>query len=309
MDRLTEMAAFAAVVDQGGFTDAARKMGLSKSVISKHVSSLETRLGARLLNRTTRRVGPTDIGMAYYDRALRVLNDAGEADALVSAMQAEPAGLLRVTCATDFGVKRLSPLLAEFLNRYPRVSLDVALCQRRVEMVSEGFDVAIRFGPMEDSSLRARKLTETRMRLLASPQYLSRNGRPNAISELADFNLIHASHVASNSVWNLTASNGENRQIRAKGGLCINDGQCQLDAAISGLGIAYLPDFLTQGAQDAGQLVDVMPSLVPQQQEIYVVQPFHKYTQSKVRAFVDYLVQNISKCSQSDKADMPLTHV
>ena len=113
MDRLTEMEAFATVVDQGGFTDAARKMGISKSAVSKHISSLETRLGARLLNRTTRRVSPTEIGLAYYDRARRVLNDAGEADALVSSMQSEPTGLLRVSVATDFGSMHLSPVLGD----------------------------------------------------------------------------------------------------------------------------------------------------------------------------------------------------
>lgn len=296
MDRLTEMEAFAAVVDQGGFTDAAQKMGLSKSAISKHVSSLETRLGAQLLHRTTRRVGPTDIGLAYYDRARRVLNDAGEADALVSAMQAEPSGLLRVTCATDFGVKHLSPLLAAFLNRYPLVTLDVVLCQRRVELISEGFDLAIRVGPLEDSSLRARKLTETRMRLLASPDYLDRHGQPKTINQLTDFNLIHASKISSRCVWKLADLKGEIRHVRAKGGLCINDGQCQLDAAIAGLGIAYLPDFLSQEAQAKGLVVDAMPSLPQQVQGLYAVQPYHRFMPSKVRAFVDYLAQEIPRC-------------
>ncbi|MVO15194.1 LysR family transcriptional regulator [Parasedimentitalea huanghaiensis] len=295
MDRLTEMEAFAEVVDQGGFTDAAHKMGLSKSAISKHVSSLENRLGARLLNRTTRRVGPTDIGMAYYDRARRVLNDAGEADALVSAMQSEPAGLLRVTCATDFGVKHLSELLPEFLNLYPQVTLDVVLCQRRVELVSEGFDLAIRVGPLEDSSLRARKLTETRMRLLASPEYLAQRGRPKTINQLTDFNLIHASNISSRCVWKLEAPNGELRQVRAKGGLCINDGQCQLDAAIAGLGIAYLPDYLSQDALMSGEVEDAMPSLPRQVQDIYLVQPYHRIVQPKVRAFVEYLIQEVPK--------------
>lgn len=298
MDRLTEMEAFAAVVDQGGFTDAAQKMGLSKSAVSKHVSSLESRLGARLLNRTTRRVGPTDIGLAYYDRARRVLNDAGEADALVTAMQSEPSGLLRVTCATDFGVKHLSPLLADFLKRHPQVTLDVVLCQRRVELVAEGFDLAIWVGPLEDSSLRVRKLTETRMRLLASPEYLANHGCPKTISQLTRFNLIHASKVSSSCPWKLMAPSGEVRQVRAKGGLCINDGQCQLDAAIGGLGVAYLPDFLSKDARALGQVVDVMPSLPQQVQGIYAVQPFHRFMQPKVRAFIDFLVQEVPRYAE-----------
>ena len=169
MDRLTEMEAFATVVDQGGFTDATRKMGISKSAVSKHISSLETRLGARFLNRTTRRVSPTEIGLAYYDRARRVLNDAGEADALVSSMQSAPTGMLRVSVATDFGSMHLSPVLGDFLAQFPDVSVNLELDNRYIEMISEGYDAAIRVGEMEDSSLRARKIAETTIRMVASP--------------------------------------------------------------------------------------------------------------------------------------------
>ncbi|MFT4915679.1 MAG: DNA-binding transcriptional LysR family regulator, partial [Yoonia sp.] len=161
MDRLTEMEAFATVVDQGGFTDAAKKMGISKSAVSKHVSSLEARLGARLLNRTTRRVSPTEIGLAYYDRARRVLNDAGEADALVTSMQSAPSGLLRISVATDFGVNHLSPVLGSFLTEFSDITVNMVLNNRYVELISEGFDMAVRIGELEDSTLRARKLTET----------------------------------------------------------------------------------------------------------------------------------------------------
>ena len=169
MDRLTEMEAFATVVDQGGFTDAAKKMGISKSAVSKHVSALEARLRARLLNRTTRRVSPTEIGLAYYDRARRVLNDAGEADALVTSMQSAPSGLLRISVATDFGVNLLSPILGDFLLEYPDITVNMVLNNRYVELISEGFDMAIRVGDLEDSSLRARKLTDTTKRMIGSP--------------------------------------------------------------------------------------------------------------------------------------------
>ncbi len=147
------MEAFATVVDQGGFTDAAKKMGISKSAVSKHVSSLEARLGARLLNRTTRGCRPTEIGLAYYDRARRVLNDAGEADALVTSMQSAPSGLLRISVATDFGVNLLSPILGEFLLEYPDITVNMVLNNRYVELISEGFDMAIRVGELEDSTL------------------------------------------------------------------------------------------------------------------------------------------------------------
>jgi len=290
MDRLTEMEAFATVVDQGGFTDAARKMGISKSAVSKHVSSLETRLGARLLNRTTRRVSPTEIGLAYYDRARRVLNDAGEADALVTAMQSAPSGMLRVSVATDFGVNHLSPILGGFLHEYPDITVNMVLNNRYVELISEGFDMAIRVGELEDSSLRARKLTETTKRMIASPDYFKKFGRPHKIDDLNDHKLLHYSNQAAGNVWKITAPSGEKRQVRTAGSLTVNDGQSLLNAAVGGLGIAYLPSFLYADYLREGLLEDAIPDLPVETQGIYAVYPPGRYTQPKVRAFIDFLV-------------------
>ncbi|MFV1874477.1 MULTISPECIES: LysR family transcriptional regulator [Nioella] len=290
MDRLTEMEAFATVVDQGGFTDAAKKMGISKSAVSKHVSSLETRLGARLLNRTTRRVSPTEIGLAYYDRARRVLNDAGEADALVTAMQSAPSGMLRVSVATDFGVNHLSPILGDFLHSYPDITVNMVLNNRYVELISEGFDMAIRVGELEDSSLRARKLTETTKRMIASPDYFRKFGRPERIDDLNDHKLLHYSNQAAGNVWKITAPSGEVRQVRTAGSLTVNDGQSLLNAAIGGLGIAYLPSFLYADAVRQGLLEDAIPDLPEETQGIYAIYPPGRYTQPKVRAFIDFLV-------------------
>ncbi|TBX15118.1 MULTISPECIES: LysR family transcriptional regulator [Nioella] len=290
MDRLTEMEAFATVVDQGGFTDAAKKMGISKSAVSKHVSSLETRLGARLLNRTTRRVSPTEIGLAYYDRARRVLNDAGEADALVTAMQSAPSGMLRVSVATDFGVNHLSPILGDFLHAFPDITVNMVLNNRYVELISEGFDMAIRVGELEDSSLRARKLTETTKRMIASPDYFKKFGRPERIDDLNDHKLLHYSNQAAGNVWKITAPSGEVRQVRTAGSLTVNDGQSLLNAAIGGLGIAYLPSFLYAEPMRQGLLVDAIPELPEETQGIYAIYPPGRYTQPKVRAFIDFLV-------------------
>jgi DNA-binding transcriptional LysR family regulator len=290
MDRLTEMEAFATVVDQGGFTDAARKMGISKSAVSKHVSSLESRLGARLLNRTTRRVSPTEIGLAYYDRARRVLNDAGEADALVSSMQSAPSGLLRISVATDFGVNHMSPILGDFLVDYPDITVNMVLNNRYVELISEGFDLAIRIGEMEDSSLRARKLTETTKRLIASPKYFEQFGRPEKIDDLNDHKLLHYSNQSAGNVWKLTAPSGEKRQVRTQGWLTVNDGQSLLNACVSGLGIAYLPSFLYAEALKDGLVEEAMPELPSESQGIYAVYPPGRYTQPKVRTFIDFLV-------------------
>ena len=290
MDRLTEMEAFATVVDQGGFTDAAKKMGISKSAVSKHVSSLEARLGVRLLNRTTRRVSPTEIGLAYYDRARRVLNDAGEADALVTSMQSAPSGLLRISVATDFGVNHLSPVLGDFLGEFPDITVNMVLNNRYVELISEGFDMAVRMGELDDSSLRARKLTETSLRMVAAPSYFEQYGQPQKIDDLNDHKLLHYSNQANAAVWKLTAPSGEKRQVRTAGWLTVNDGQSLLNAAISGLGIAYLPSFLCAQALADGQVAEALPDLPAETQGIYAVYPPGRFTQPKVRAFIDFLL-------------------
>ncbi len=295
MDRLTEMEAFATVVDQGGFTDAGKKMGISKSAVSKHVSSLEVRLGARLLNRTTRRVSPTEIGLAYYDRARRVLNDAGEADALVTSMQSVPTGLLRISVATDFGVNHISPILGEFLSEFPDITVNMVLNNRHAELIGEGFDMAIRIGEMEDSTLRARKLAETSRRMVASPGYLEQYGRPQKIDDLNDHKLLHYSNQANSAVWKLTAPSGEKRQVRTTGWLTVNDGQSLLNAAVSGLGIAYLPSFLCADALEKGLVEEAIPGLPFETQGIYAVYPSGRFTQPKVRTFIDFLVHSFAK--------------
>lgn len=290
-----EMEAFATVLDQGGFTDAARKMGISKSAISKYVSSLEARLGARLLNRTTRRVGPTEIGLAYYDRALRVLNDAGEADALVSSMQSNTSGLLRISVATDFGVNHLSPVLSHFLHKFPDISIDMVLSNRFAELISEGFDMAIRISEFDDSTLRVWKLGETTKRMIASPSYFRKYGHPQKIDELNEHRLLHYSSQAGNAVWKLTTPSGEKREVRTAGGFSTNDGQSLLNAAITGLGIAYLPYFLYAQTMTDGLVEEAMPHLPAETLGIYAVSPPGRSTEPKVGAFIEFLVQTFAE--------------
>ncbi|MDB9856990.1 LysR family transcriptional regulator [Amylibacter sp.] len=300
MDRLTEMEAFASVVDLGGFTDAARKMGLSKSAISKHVSSLEARLGARLLNRTTRRVSPTEIGLAYYDKARQVLDDAGEADAMVTSMQSTPRGSLRLSATSDFGVSHISKALGAFLNRYPEINVNMVLSDRNVDLLSEGFDLAIRIGEMQDSSLRARKLADTSMRVIGSPKYFYEHGVPQKIDDLAQHKLLHFSNQSSGNSWKITSASGEKRLIRAGGALTVNDGQSLLQAAEAGLGIAYLPSFLYHEAVEYGRLKAVLPDLPVEQLGIHVVYPPGLYTQPKLRAFIDFLVEHFKNKGPED---------
>jgi DNA-binding transcriptional LysR family regulator len=253
-----------------------------------------------LLNRTTRRVSPTDIGLAYYDRARRVLNDAGEADNLVTAMQSAPSGILRLAVPTDFGASHLSPILGQFLERYPDVSVNMVLKNRYVELISEGFDLAIRMGEMDDSSLRARKICETTQRLIAAPSYLAAQGRPQRIDDLNDHRLLYYSHNAASSVWKITAPSGEVRQVRSASWFSVNDGQSLLNAAVNGLGIAYLPSFLYAPALKAGLIEDVMPELPRDVQSLYAVYPSGRFTQPKVRALIDFLVTTFGHRSADD---------
>jgi len=295
MDRLTEMEAFAKVVDSGGFTDAAKKMGLSKSAVSKHVSSLEARLGARLLNRTTRRVSPTEIGLAYYDKAKQVLVDAIEADAMVSSMQVAPRGSLRLAASPDFGGNHLSSALGDFLGLYPEVSVDMVLSNQNLDPVADSYDLVIRVGQQQDSSIMAKKLASTQMKIVGSPRYFEKNGMPTRIDDLNHHSLLHYSNQPSGSVWKLKSNTGEMRSVRASGNLTANDGHSLLQAAEAGLGIAFLPCFLYHEKLENGSLIAAMDDLPEQSQDIYAMYPHGQYTQPKLRAFLDFLAEHFKE--------------
>lgn len=290
MDRLSEMEAFVSVVEQGGFTNAASKLGISKSAISKHVSGLETRLGVRLLNRTTRRVSPTELGLSYYDRAITILADARAADEMITAMQTTPKGALRISAPVDLGNNQLSRAVSEFLQKYPDVSINMTLDDTYVEIIAEGFDVAIRIGQLVDSSMRARKLSETTTKFIASKEYLDANGTPETIDDLAKHNLLHYSNLSTGNSWSITAPSGEERQVRAIGRLTVNNGGSLLKAAESGLGVARLPCFIIEDAITAGRVIPILENLPENKLGIHAVYPAGKFIQPILRAFIDFLV-------------------
>lgn len=292
MDRMTEMEAFVQVVDSAGFTDAARKMGLSKSAVSKHVAALEARLAVRLLNRTTRRVSPTELGLAYYDRARVVLTDALEADSMVTAMQERPKGALRVSAPVTFGVRQLSQAVASFLREYPEVDVNMILDDRFVELVAEGFDVAVRIGALADSSLKAKKLAETRVLMVASPEYLAQNGAPRSIDDLNAHRLLHYSHLSTGNFWRVRGPSGEERQMRVGGSLTVNNGEALMRAAEAGLGVVMLPSFIIGCAVAQGRLVEILPDRARELLGIYAVYPEGRFPQPKLRAFVDFLADH-----------------
>jgi DNA-binding transcriptional LysR family regulator len=300
MDRLTEMQAFVTVVDQGGFTDAARKLSVSKSAISKHVAALEDRLGARLLNRTTRRVSATEIGLAFYDRAIRVLSEAEEAEAMVTSMQDAPRGDLRVSAPLSFGLRRVTPAVAGFLKAYPDVTVHMVLDDRFAELVADGFDLAIRIGELADSSLRARRLGQVQLMMAASPDYLARHGTPDTLHDLQEHQLLHYSNSSTGNVWRLNGPNGEERQIRATGRLSVNNGDALMQAALAGIGIATIPDFIIGDALLTGKLVEVLPETRRPPIGVHAVYPPGRFTPPKLRAFIDCLAESFRNAPAPD---------
>lgn len=300
MDRLTEMEAFVQVVDHGGFTEAARKLGMSKSAVSKHVSALEARLAVRLLNRTTRRVSPTEVGLAYYDRARSVLDEAASADEMVTAMQATPKGALRISAPISFGISHVSPAVADFLCAFPQVDVAMVLEDRFVELIAEGYDAAIRVGTLADSSLVARKIAETRSLMVAAPDYLAGAGTPRSVDDLNDHQLLHYSILSTGNFWRLRGPSGEERQIRVGGRLTINNGEALMKAAEAGLGIAQVPSFMAAGALAAGRLVEVLAERPADILGVHVVYPPGRYPQPKLRAFVDFLAERFRGIGAND---------
>lgn len=300
MDRLTEMEAFVQVVDHGGFTEAARKLGMSKSAVSKHVSALEARLAVRLLNRTTRRVSPTEVGLAYYDRARSVLEEAAGADEMVTAMQATPKGALRLSAPISFGISHVAPAVADFLCAFPQVDVAMVLEDRFVELIAEGYDAAIRIGTLADSSLVARKIAETRGVMVAAPGYLAAAGTPRTVDDLNDHQLLHYSILSTGNFWRLRGASGEERQIRVGGRLTINNGEALMKAAEAGLGIAQVPSFMAAGALASGRLVEVLPDRPADILGVHVVYPPGRYPQPKLRAFVDFLADRFRGTGADD---------
>lgn len=292
MDRITEIETFVAIVEQGGFTEAAKHLGQSKSAVSKHLASLECRLQVNLLNRTTRTVVATDVGLAYYHKCIQLLSDWREADHLVTAEQAEPQGTLRVSASTDFGGNQFATALAPFMSQYPKIDLNVVLDNRFVDLTTERIDVAIRIGHLSDSNLKARKLASTRLRVVASPAYVEQNGAPKTVADLKKHSLLRYSNQVSSGLWGMPEIFGEDRYRNLdKGTLTINDGEALATAAESGAGLVYLPCFIFTDAVREGRLVSVLDDLPEHNIGIYAVYHPATFTLPKLRVFIDYLVE------------------
>jgi DNA-binding transcriptional LysR family regulator len=243
MDKLASIRAFTRVVQQGSFAAAARELRLSRSAVSKYVIELEQALGVQLLSRTTRSVVPTENGQAYYERCTSILSDLEEADLAVTRLQSEPRGLLRVNAPTSFGTLHLGRAVADFMERYSDLHIQLVLSDQQIDPVQEGFDVTLRIADLPSSSLIARKIAPASRVVCAAPSYLERRGTPKHPSELRDHDCLTYGHLATGNRWKLTGADGDH-WIQIPWTLCANNGEVLCDAAVGGRGIALLPTFI-----------------------------------------------------------------
>lgn len=285
---LNEVLVFTRVVQAGSFTAAARLLAMPKSSVSKKVADLEDRIGVRLLQRTTRRLGLTDAGRVYFERCARIVSDLEDADAAVGHLQATPRGLLRVTAPLSFGF--LGRIAATFLDAHPEVRVEVACTDRVVDLVDEGFDVAIRAGALADSSLHARRLALLRSVVVASPAYLREHGTPRAPDDLAAYACLAFSGSRTPTLWSLRTGRHV-QDVRVAVRMTANDLDLVLDAARAGAGLAMAADFLVADDLAAGRLLRVLPGWASTETPVHAVYPTSRHLSPKVIAFVEALQQ------------------
>lgn len=291
MDRWQAMQAFVRVVESGSFVAAAERLGISTSSLSRLVAELEQHLGARLLNRTTRRLSLTESGQSYYERCVVLLAELAEAEALVGQSAAQPRGTIRLTCSYSMAEQRVAPAIATFAERYPDVSFELVVSDRVVDIVEEGFDLAVRVGQVGAESLVARRLGSMRLVLAAAPTYLARHGMPGAPQDLARHNCLTYAYAATPRAWRFTGPDGSVHDVRVTGSLHANSGDALLAAALAGLGVVNEPDFMLDAALATGGLQRLLPDYAAQGGDIWAVYPSRRHLSLKVRLFVNHVAQ------------------
>jgi DNA-binding transcriptional LysR family regulator len=292
---------FAAVADLGGITPAARKLGLAKSVVSRDLAALEARLGTRLVQRTTRKVSLTDTGELLATYARRVVEEMDDAEAAIEATRETPRGVLKVSL--PFSILRyvLVPRLADFRNRYPEVRLALDASMRRVDLVEEGVDVAIRTGDLSDSSLVARQLAVMPFALVAARSYLERFGRPGAPQDLREHQILRLGPSVEPEVWTLTDGDGRPHQVRVEASIALHDPSLLLDLAAQGLGVAPIPLIYARQAIEAGNVERVLPTFSKGTAPIHALYPSRRILAPKVRAFVDFAAEAMACALGADR--------
>ena len=289
------LAIFAKVVELRSFTAASGELALSKATVSKAVSRLEQRLGARLFNRTSRRLALTDAGQKLSARAARLLADGEAAENEALAQSAAPRGLVRLAVPMTFGVKAVAPLLPEFLEQYPEVGIDLHLSDATVDLIGEGFDAGLRIARLPDSSLVARRLCAMPRHTVAAPAYLERHGRPTHPMHLAQHRCFAYTYLSTPNVWHYTNSAGEQVSVRPAGQLRVNNGEALMPALLSGLGIADLPDFIVGDAIASGEVEVILKGWKQPEGAVHLVTPPGRPRPARVEALAEFLTGHFVK--------------
>jgi len=287
MEGFSAIPVFVAVVETGGFSPAARRLGISKSAVSKRITQLEEKLGVRLLYRTTRRLSLTEAGEYYFENAVQALSYATEAEAAVTQLQVKPQGRLRINTPMSFGRLHIVPLIPGFLARYPGVEVEMVMEDRVVDLVDKGFDVAIRGGDLPDSTLIARKLAPLRYAVCASRQYIEQHGAPQTPEELVNHNCLLFSYSASE--WSFICD-GEERRYAVSGNYRVNNGEAVREAVLQGAGVSRIPTFTVGPDIAANRLVQLLRDYPMPEKSLYALFPKREYLPAKARVFIDYVV-------------------
>ena len=287
-DRLEGLEIFVAVAEQGGFSAAAGALGVSKAHVSRQINKLESRLDARLLQRTTRKVSLTEEGRAFFSRCREILGNLDEAERALQDLQAEPRGLLRLSVAGAFAEEYITPAAVDYMQRYPDVSVELDFTNRLVDLVAEGYDLAIRAGVLSDSSLFARRLMDRHLHIVASRDYLQRHGTPQSPQDLR----LHNCLVGTLPTWHLY-QDGAPIDVRVQGNWRSNNGHALLQAALRGLGLAELPYFYVREDLAAGRLFAVLEGYRPPDAAMWAVYPHNRHLSAKVRLFLNFLEERM----------------
>jgi len=297
MDRLTSLTVFVRVVDSGGFSAAARRLNMSTTMVSNHVQTLEDRLGARLLNRTTRKVSLTDTGRAYYERCVQILAELEEADRIAGALHSTPRGTLRLQTSTALA-RFIAPVVSEFLARYPEASIDLGVGDRMIDLVEEGIDLAIQPTPPPDSSLIVRRLTPWRHALCCSPAYLQQHGAPQRLEDLSRHNCLRYTFYPYGDEWRFVDAAGKPASVRVGGNLVTNNAETLRFLALGGQGLFLAPSFVVAEDLRQGSLVRVLEEFQPVEFAINAIYPHRHQLSTKVRSFLDLTVERFAEHRQ-----------
>jgi DNA-binding transcriptional LysR family regulator len=304
MDRLRALEVFVEVVRRDGFARAAEALDTSPANVTRYISDLETHLHTRLLNRSSRKMSMTASGEALFERAKSILDEVAEAEAIVSSATMQPRGLLRINAPLSFGILHLAPLWAKFMHQYPDVQLDIALSDRVVDIVDEGYDMAVRISRSGSTSHVARKLATSHNVVCASPEYLRQHGTPQTPAELARHQCIGYSYAASGDEWTFLDENEHAHTVKARCIMHANNGDTARAAALGGLGIIWQPSFLVGADLRAGRLLPLLPGYRLPDIDILAVYPSRRHLSAKVRVMIDFLVQEFEGTPPWDRTDV-----